>query len=166
VTNLTLGVLWGGPELRSQKVNSVLTEVLSAVSKAGRTAGDGPGEGTESTLNVVFHVPGSIFQPEFRGIRTGTFSKAKATLMVQVAVPSGLQSEKEMRSFACRSIREVIDIAAPVFSKAKIPVPENQAKELIDKMEHQMRTVDPSALDDANYYWAVIIEDMNQSVLP
>jgi hypothetical protein len=43
-------------------------------------------------------------------------------------------------------------------------VPENQTKALIDEMELQMRTVDPSALDDANNYWAAIIEEMNLSL--
>lgn len=43
-------------------------------------------------LNVVFHVPGNMLKPEFEGVRTGSFSKAKALLMVQVALPEAAPS--------------------------------------------------------------------------
>ncbi|MBX9472846.1 hypothetical protein [Microcella sp.] len=44
--------------------------------------------GVESPLhlNVVFHVAGNLLQPEFEGVRTATFNKADAALMVQVAL--------------------------------------------------------------------------------
>lgn len=46
-------------------------------------------EGVRSTLNinVVFHVAGNLRQPDFEGVRTGTFRKADSLLMVQVALP-------------------------------------------------------------------------------
>ena len=37
-------------------------------------------------LNVVFHVAGNLLQPDFEGVRTGTFRKAERLLMVQVAL--------------------------------------------------------------------------------
>lgn len=37
-------------------------------------------------LNVVFHVAGDLIQPDFEGVRTGTFRKAQRLLMVQVAL--------------------------------------------------------------------------------
>lgn len=37
-------------------------------------------------LNVVFHVAGNIIQPEFEGVRTGTYRKSDHLLMVQVAL--------------------------------------------------------------------------------
>lgn len=37
-------------------------------------------------LNVVFHVAGNLVQPEFEGVRTGTFRKAERLLMVQVSL--------------------------------------------------------------------------------
>lgn len=37
-------------------------------------------------INVVFHVSGHLLQPDFEGVRTGTFRKADKLLMVQVAL--------------------------------------------------------------------------------
>lgn len=47
--------------------------------------------GVDSTLsiNVVFHVAGNILQPDFEGVRTGTFRKVDSLLVVQVALPEG-----------------------------------------------------------------------------
>lgn len=39
-------------------------------------------------LNVEFQVPGNHLQPDFEGVRTGSFRKADSLLKVQVAVPA------------------------------------------------------------------------------
>jgi hypothetical protein len=38
-------------------------------------------------VNVIFHVPGELLEPEFTGVRTGHFSKRDSLLLVQVALP-------------------------------------------------------------------------------
>lgn len=47
-------------------------------------------EGVESDIrvNVEFHVPGTIWTPEFEGVRTGFFRRADSLLKVQVALPA------------------------------------------------------------------------------
>jgi hypothetical protein len=52
-------------------------------------------EGIEAPLNVnvVFHVPGNLLSPEFVGVRTGSFSKSRRLLMVQVALSSEVPSD-------------------------------------------------------------------------
>jgi hypothetical protein len=45
------------------------------------------------------------------------------------------------------------------------PVPENEIQEVVDEMEHQMRTADPSAFDDPDDFWPVIIEQMRDRLL-
>lgn len=44
-------------------------------------------------LNVVFHVAGHLIQPDFEGVRTGTFRKAQRLLMVQVALAEAAPAE-------------------------------------------------------------------------
>lgn len=44
-------------------------------------------------LNVVFQVAGGLIQPDFEGVRTGTFRKAQRLLMVQVALPEAAPAE-------------------------------------------------------------------------
>ena len=43
---------------------------------------------TPLNVNVVFQVPGDILQPEFVGVRTGSYRKRDSLLMVQVALPA------------------------------------------------------------------------------
>ena len=43
---------------------------------------------TPLNVNVVFHVPGDIIQPDYVGVRTGSFRQRDSLLMVQVAVPA------------------------------------------------------------------------------
>lgn len=44
-------------------------------------------------LNVVFQIPGNVLKPEFSGVRTSTYSKKLAALMVQVALPEEFSEE-------------------------------------------------------------------------
>jgi hypothetical protein len=59
-------------------------------------------------LNIVFHVPGRTFKPEFSGVRTGRFSKRDNELMLQVALPESQppDSEAYVRGAAIDAIDE------------------------------------------------------------
>ena len=76
---LSVGAIFGGPEKTPWR-----EPVLALQPHVSSARG-----GIESSLNVnvVFQVPGSILAPDFEGVRTGSFSKKKALLMVQVALP-------------------------------------------------------------------------------
>ncbi len=39
-------------------------------------------------VNVVFHVPGNLISPDYEGVRTGSWSRKRALIMVQAAVPA------------------------------------------------------------------------------
>ncbi len=43
-------------------------------------------------LNVVFHVAGNLIQPDFEGVRTGSYRKAQSLLMVQIALSEAAPS--------------------------------------------------------------------------
>ena len=45
-------------------------------------------------VNVVFHVEGGLVQPEFRGVRSGSYSKRTRHLMIQVAVEHDVTADK------------------------------------------------------------------------
>lgn len=38
------------------------------------------------TVNIVYHLPGSVIKPDYIGLRIGRFSKQERCLVVQVAV--------------------------------------------------------------------------------
>jgi hypothetical protein len=71
----------------------------------------GARSGVESPLglNIVFHVPGNILKPEFTGSRTGTFSRKRALLMVQVALPE--ETPPDASRHLIDAAHEAIDVA-------------------------------------------------------
>lgn len=119
---------YGGPELAESKFDRVIAKVTSL-----RGAGK---EGPFGSLDVVFHVPGSILDPEHSGIRTGRFSKKERMLMLQIAVPREIleQEEPEIQAFLLASLREAVRMATPVFQRAKIPYSEEEYFSLLDKI--------------------------------
>ena len=66
------------------------------------------------SLNVVFHVPGRLFKPEFSGVRTGRYSNKLGLLMVQVAVPEVAPEDRDalVRDAVARAIDEAESWAA------------------------------------------------------
>lgn len=77
---LSIGAVAGGPGT-DRRWTTAIMELMRLVAAAR--------EGVESPLavNVVFHIPGPNFQPEFEGLRSGTLSRRQRKLMVQVALP-------------------------------------------------------------------------------
>lgn len=78
---LSVGAVIGGSSVANQPWRTAITELTRRI-KGARTGIEAP-----LNVNVVFHVPGNIAKPEFVGVRTGSFSKRDALLMVQVALP-------------------------------------------------------------------------------
>jgi hypothetical protein len=78
---LSIGTMIGG----STPVNKGWAEPLRTL--AERVAAARAGVGVLLGVNVVFHVPGRLLQPEFDGVRTGTYSRKRSLLMVQATLP-------------------------------------------------------------------------------
>lgn len=78
--SLSIGAVAGGPGTNR--------EWAEAVKELGRQVAV-LREGVDSPLavNVVFQIPGQYLQPDFKGIRSGRFSRKEARLLVQVALP-------------------------------------------------------------------------------
>jgi hypothetical protein len=104
----------GGPELTGSTVDRVLARISSLV-------GDGE-EDTFASLDIVFHVHGSVLSPEHVGVRTGRFSKKERMLMLQIAVPKHVveSDETEIRRFVLASLEEAVLLAEPLFQQTKI----------------------------------------------
>lgn len=77
---VTIGVIDGGASAESG-----WPEALAALRSATRDSYEG--HEAQFELNVVFHVPGEYLNVDFEGMRTGSFSRRKAVLAVQVALP-------------------------------------------------------------------------------
>jgi hypothetical protein len=65
VVTIHIGAIYGGPE-------GMGTAVHRAIVKLAHRIGDVRGD-EDGSLDLVFHVPGSILKPEHVGLRTGRF---------------------------------------------------------------------------------------------
>lgn len=112
-----IGQVMGGPEFRQDvPINMALAKIYRLRGPAG--------EGEFGSLDVVFHVAGSILEPEFVGVRTGRFSRKRRMLQVQIAVPKEVVAAEDPYPFLAARVLEAVQLAAPVFAKAGIPYPE------------------------------------------
>jgi hypothetical protein len=64
---------------------------------------------TPLAINVSFQIPGEVIKPDFTGIRTGTFSRRDALLMIQVALPDSIDEDREL--YVVARLRDAIDVA-------------------------------------------------------
>jgi hypothetical protein len=95
---LSIGIIVGGPTKSNEAWKVALMRLMNQVILARQDI--------ESPLNVnvVFQVPGSILTPDFEGARTGSFSKARRLLMVQVALPAEMPTDPDSYLRDCLAI--------------------------------------------------------------
>ena len=132
---ITIGADYFGPELRDSK----LFDVLSATMKATVDARGDFEFGSTPAVNVVFHVPGSLGGPDWRGSRDGTFSRKEKMLMVQVAVPEELISSDAAIDFIIESLRGANAIAFDSYEEHGLQFPLREAEALVSRIEELVK---------------------------
>ena len=65
-------------------------------------------------INVVFHIAGTTFKPDFSGVRTARYANDEGLLMVQVALPESVPADPEayLRSAVVDAIKAAESWAA------------------------------------------------------
>ena len=79
----------------SPEINAWWAEIRRlalAVQEIRQGTPDGP-----LNVNVVFHIEGGLVQPEFRGVRSGSYSKRTKHLMIQVAIEHDVSVDKRQK---------------------------------------------------------------------
>jgi hypothetical protein len=107
---LSVGAMFGGsgiPETVRKGIQSLAQYV-----KRAREALPPFTEANAAGVNVVFHVPGDILQPDFKGMRTGSWFGKRRTQVVQVAVPSDLRDPHDVADFLAESVEQAVREAA------------------------------------------------------
>src|SRR5713226_9593971 len=101
---LFLSDILGGPEQLDKPFDKKVTAICKKMElhKAGMI------DPEDGTINIVFQYPGSLLQPEFSGVRTGSFSKKRKTLVVQVAVPADAMSSKDFVEQYLRFLKDAL----------------------------------------------------------
>ena len=126
---LYIGEIRGGPELDNAPIINAISRLFSL------KGSDGPELGT--SLDIVFQIPGSVFSPEFEGVRTGRFSRKEQILQIQIAVPKEMvyENEDDALSFCFEALRTASGLAAERLKKAKAPFNEAALRDLIARVE-------------------------------
>ncbi len=122
---LSLGVIVGGATLANKPWDAAIRDLSIRIGEARR------GVEAPLNLNVVFHVPGNMLKPEFAGVRTGRFSKSRALLMVQVAVPEEVPSDPMI--YLKNTIHAAIDEAAQWAAKRKVPIDVSKLRSILER---------------------------------
>src|SRR5207249_4854284 len=106
----------GGPSPANELVNEALMAYMRMVIKE-RTAF--PNEGLR--LNIVFHVPGPIFRPDYQGVHATKFDRKRDRVLVVAAVPPGLKFDEVSRYFV-DVLRQARDEATRYLAKRKLTI--------------------------------------------
>lgn len=105
---LSIGSVLGGGGVLDD-VDQALRRLAGIVRREDESCSSPPGA---AAVNVVYYFPGTIWRPDFEGIRTGKWVKAKRLLVVQVAVPEALSGDSErILAFLRQSLVDAVDLA-------------------------------------------------------
>lgn len=88
----------------------------------------------EAAVDVTFHLPGPILRPDYEGMRTGRWVKAKRLLVVQIAVPESISGDADAISkFLARSLRDAVELAAGYFAQRKLAFSLERARSVAER---------------------------------
>jgi hypothetical protein len=87
--------------------------------------------GKRGHLQIVFQTTGSRAKPKRHGIQKKTFSKPKRVLIALVHVPKSLMNKRPVE-FLLHSIIEAVDLAEPIFKRARIDFPAAAIREYLE----------------------------------
>ena len=73
----------------------------------------------DAVVDVTFHLPGTFFRPDYRGIRTGRWVPRKRLIVVQVAVPPLVGNSSQIREFLAASLRDSVVLATEFLAEKR-----------------------------------------------
>jgi hypothetical protein len=134
---LAIGIATGGMSPANQLVDEALSGFMRTVMKE-RSAF--PNEGVR--LNIVFHIPGPISQPDYEGIHATKFDKKNQRVLVVAAVPESLKFD-EVSKYFVEVLRQARHEVTGYLAKRKVTTPTNQLDGLIDHLLNQIEVGAP-----------------------
>jgi hypothetical protein len=125
---LAIGVVRGGPSPANDLVNEALMGYMRLVI---RERASFPNQGLR--INIVFHVPGPIFQPDYVGVHATKLDRKTASVLIVAAVPDTLKFD-EVSGYFRSILREARHKAIEYAAKRKVGVPADHVSGLIDHL--------------------------------
>ena len=125
---LAIGISRGGPSPTNELVNEALMGYMRLVIKE-RAAFQNEG----LRLNIVFHVPGPIFQPDYQGVHVTRFDRKSDRVLVVAAVPPDLKFD-EVSGYFVDVLRQARDEATHFLANRKVAIAADRLYGLIDHL--------------------------------
>jgi hypothetical protein len=107
---LSIGSVVGGSSHLNRPWRDAVNRLMNRVAEA-RSSAVSP-----LNVNVVYQIPGKILQPEFEGVRTGSFRKKDSLLLVQVALPEAVPDDVD--ADVLQRLKDAVD-EAEVWAKQR-----------------------------------------------
>jgi hypothetical protein len=128
---LYIGGIFRGPELERSRIY----KVIGALTLAKDSAQPQVVNPTDGELDLVYHVPGSLFKVDFQGIRTGRISKKERIMQVQMAVPEAALNAPNLLSILTDLLRQAVKVGSERLAKKEISFSQEDHLRLIDQIE-------------------------------
>lgn len=130
---LALGLIGGG----TTPSNELVTEALLALMRGVRDRREEyPNEGLR--INIVFHLPGRFFQPDFEGVFPARYARDTNHLLVNAAVPATLTVD-HVRDFFTQTLWQTKAAALEYLRKRKITTETTSVMALMDALASEAR---------------------------
>jgi hypothetical protein len=131
---LSIGVASGGMSPENHLVFDALGALGRTVVRERERFSD---EGLR--VNIVFHIPGPIFQPDYEGVHATRFDRKNNHFLVVAAVPADLTPE-ELPTYIAETLQATAREAREFVAKRKLAVTLEQVEKLIDYLVADLET--------------------------
>jgi len=113
---LFLSAILGGPE----QLDKPFDKISSLICRRKDLLQDELIDPEDGIVNVVFQYSGTLMRPDFCGIRTGSFSKKKRILVIQIAFPQEVVISEQFSHHYLLLLIDALTEAKKYFDKKRI----------------------------------------------
>ena len=129
---LSIGLKMGGTTPQSRLLEAPLMEFMRLVARERDSfANDG------LRANLVFNVPGPMFQPDFEGVHATRMDRKQNHLLVVAAVPAGMTADR-IPSYVADVLRQTLREAHAYVARKRIPVSLGNLEQLAGKLINEL----------------------------
>jgi hypothetical protein len=125
---LSIGINSGGMSPQ----NHLVHEALGAFQRMVVREREGfPNDGLR--VNIVFHVPGPMFQPDYEGVHASRLDRKNGHLLIVAAVPAELTYD-QVSAYEAEVLRTAAREAREYVVKRKVPLKLDHVQALMDHL--------------------------------
>ena len=128
---IELGMVCGGPEVGWSPVSMAVQDAVRTL-KHIQSNSDNQCKGT--ILLVTFHVPGTVYSPNWFGIKLNGYSVKKDTIRTEVAVPPEYTQDSPAKRFILEQINASLAVASSYSGRNSTKIDLAGATEIVQQL--------------------------------